>query len=207
MRLRKIIFYLGGIIFFIFGMIVYGLFLDLRKPKLEDVLIAKNIKTIENPVIIINKLDYKLHLYSDSILIKSYDVVFGKNPKYKKKSKDDRYTPSGEYYICEKRDNYYGKFLMISYPNIDDARDALSINLITKKEFYEIFDSISNKKKPPMNTALGGDIGIHGNGKYDIILRNLPFIFNWTNGGIAMDNSDILELYNVCKIGTKVYIY
>lgn len=208
MKFKKIILYIGGIIVFLLGMIVFGLLSDLRKPKLEELLKAKNITKIVNPIIVINKIDYKLHLYSDTILIKSYDVIFGKNPKYKKRSKDDRFTPSGEYYICVKRDNdYYEKFMLLSFPNVQDAKDGLASNFITKKEFNKIYDSIINMKIPPMNTGMGGNIGIHGNGKYDIILRNLPFIFNWTNGSIAMDNTDIKELYEVCKTGTKVSVY
>ena len=53
---------------------------------------------------------------------------------------------------------------------------------------------------------LGGEIGIHGIGRLNYIFKNLPFVYNWTNGSIAMSDEDIDELYSVVKLGTKVVI-
>ncbi|MCX8009835.1 MAG: L,D-transpeptidase [Ignavibacteria bacterium] len=188
-------------------MFIYGIVHDWREVDLKSLLKEKNID-VRNPKLVINKIDYKLHFYVDTILVKTYDVVFGDNPRYKKRTKRDKYTPVGEYYICEKKSNTsLGKAMLLSYPNIVDAEAGLKTGLINQQEFEAISHAIKNFLKPPMNTALGGEIYIHGNGSYDVILRNLPFIINWTDGSIALNNSEIEELYDVCSIGTKVIIY
>ena len=56
------------------------------------------------------------------------------------------------------------------------------------------------------HNILGGDIGIHGIGELNYIFKNLPFVFNWTNGSIAMSNENIDEIYSVIKEGTEVVI-
>jgi hypothetical protein len=59
---------------------------------------------------------------------------------------------------------------------------------------------------PEPDTDLGGNIGIQGIGEYNAIFKNLPFVFNWTDGSIAVSNEDIDEIYSVVKRGTKVVI-
>lgn len=206
--IKTLIFYIGGVIVFLLGMIFYGIFLDLRKTSLDELLVERKISKIENPKIVINKIDYKLHLYIDTILVKTYNIALGGNPKFSKISKDDKYTPTGDYFICSKKNTTgLGNILILNYPSLDDAIRGLRDNLITEEEFLKIKEAYYKKECPPMDTKLGGYIKIHGNGKFDFILRNLPFVFNWTDGSIAVNNSEIEELYEVCKIGTPVYIY
>ncbi len=205
---RNSIYYLGGIIIFVFGMFIYGIVSNWREVELRDVLHEKKISEGFHPKLVVNKIDYKLHLYADTILVKTYDVVFGGNPKYHKQDSEDRYTPKGHYIICDKKNTTgLGKTLVLNYPALQDAEYGLKNNLISNKEYLLIQKAYNNGTSPPMNTKLGGNIKIHGNGKFDLILRNLPFILNWTNGSIAVNNREIEELYNVCPIGTEVIIY
>lgn len=205
---RNAIYYLGGIVIFVFGMFIFGIISNWREVELDDVLAEKKIIGTFQPKLVINKIDYKLHFYVDTILVKTYDVVLGGNPKNQKKSSEDRYTPKGNYYICDKKvTTGLGKTLVLSYPSKHDAEFGLKQNLISNKEFSVIESAIEKKTIPPMDTKLGGNIKIHGNGKFDLILRNLPFILNWTNGSIAVNNREIEELYNACPIGTEVIIY
>jgi hypothetical protein len=53
---------------------------------------------------------------------------------------------------------------------------------------------------------LGGNLGLHGIGKFNFIIKNLPFVFNWTNGSIALSDEDIDEIFSIVKVGTKVVI-
>lgn len=206
--IRTLIFYLGGVIVFLFGMICYGIFLNLNKTSLEELLIQRKIKKVENTKIVINKIDYKLHLYIDTILVKTYNIVLGGNPKYSKLTKEDKFTPTGDYFVCSKRiTNGLGKILILNYPTLNDAIRGLKDNLISQDEFLKIKNAYDKNDCPPMDTKLGGYIKIHGNGKFDVILRNLPFVFNWTDGSIAVNNSEIEELYEICTIGTPVVIY
>jgi hypothetical protein len=61
--------------------------------------------------------------------------------------------------------------------------------------------------RPTQNSPLGGNIGIHGIGKLNFLFKNLPFVFNWTDGSIAISNEEIDELCGVIKKGTKVTIF
>ena len=38
------------------------------------------------------------------------------------------------------------------------------------------------------------------------IFKNLPFVFNWTNGSIAMSDENIDEIHSVIREGTEVVI-
>lgn len=206
--IKTLMYYIGGVVVFLLGMIFYGIFLNLSKTSLEELIIERKIKKIENPKIVINKIDYKLHLYIDTILVKTYNIALGGSPKFSKMSRDDKFTPTGDYFICSKRvTNGLGKILILNYPSLEDGIRGLKDKLISEKEFIQIKEAYNRKECPPMNTKLGGYIKIHGNGKFDFILRNLPFVFNWTDGSIAINNSEIEELYEICKIGTPVHIY
>ncbi len=52
-----------------------------------------------------------------------------------------------------------------------------------------------------LETELGNNIGIHGIGRLNFIFKNLPFIYNWTDGSIAVSNENIDEIYSVAKKG------
>jgi lipoprotein-anchoring transpeptidase ErfK/SrfK len=56
--------------------------------------------------------------------------------------------------------------------------------------------ALKTKKTPPQNTALGGDIYIHGNGAGS----------DWTWGCVALENEDIRELFDATRVGTPVVI-
>ena len=205
--LRNIIYIIGSTLFFFSGMVAYGIILNLREKSLDEMLHEKNIKRMEHVSILVDRRNYKLDLYSDTTMVKSYNVVFGRNSNPIKLSKDDYITPVGEYYICSiDTNNIYYKKLFLNYPNLKDAAEALRENLITHSEFMSISNSIKNYGCSYSKTSLGADIGIQGTGEYNIIFKNLPFVFNWTNGSIALSNENIDELLSVISIGTKVTI-
>ena len=77
---------------------------------------------------------------------------------------------------------------------------------ISQKEFNDIKFQYYYEGCTRFNKILGGNIGIHGIGELNYVFKNLPFVFNWTNGSIAMSNENIDELYSVIKIGTEVDI-
>jgi murein L,D-transpeptidase YafK len=205
--LKNIFYITSSIIFFFVGIIVYGIILNLKEITLSEAMKEKDLNVITNPSIIINRKNYTLDLYSDSIKVKQYKVVFGRNNGFDKKSKDDFITPIGNYKICGIDTNFiYYKRLKLNYPNIQDANKNLKNGIISKVEFLTIMNSLKNNKCSYDYTKLGGNISIHGIGKYNLIFKNLPFVFNWTNGSIALSNENIDELYSVVNIGTKVKI-
>ncbi len=205
--IRNVFLFSGGIIIFVAGVIVYGIIINLREIPLNVIMAKKGINELIHPNILVNRQSYSLKLYDDTVLIKTYRANFGRNVNSPKQRSGDLATPVGDYKICEiDTNNKYYKFFMINYPNISDASDGLRKGEITQEEFDLIKFDYSNGKCPVANTPLGGDMGIHGIGRLDYLFKYLPFVYNWTDGSIALSNQDIDELYSVVKKGTKVVI-
>lgn len=205
--LRNIIFTIGAVILFLSGIIVYGIVLNLREIPLEEAMAQKGFTKLEDVNLVVNRKTYTLNLYEDTVFVKSYRASFGRNLLDKKKDANDGATPVGEYKICsiENHPSYY-KFLRLNYPNLDDAVEALRKSLITQKEFNEIKFQFYYEDCIDANTVLGGNIGIHGLGRLNYIFKNLPFVYNWTNGSIAISNENLDEILKVIHKGTKVVI-
>jgi len=205
--LRNTIYFSGGIVLFLAGTIVYGIILNLREASLVESLKEKGYERFENPNIIIERKSFRLQLYEDTVLIKTYRSSFGKNLLAAKTKAEDNATPVGEYAICElDSNNQYHKFLKLNYPNVNDASEALRKGWITQKQFDQLKFEFYYEGCPNANTILGGNLGIHGLGKFDYILKNLPFVYNWTNGSVSVSNEAIDEIFSVVQKGTKVVI-
>ena len=132
----------------------------------------------------VNKSKKQLLVFSNGRLLKTYKASFGEHPIGHKQFEGDEKTPEGMYTINAKNDQSgYHKNLGISYPNSTDIINAKAIG-----------------KSP------GGDIKIHA------LKNGLGFInkfqrwYNWTNGCIALTNSEIDELYRSVRIGTRIKI-
>ena len=169
------------------------------KNKFNQILLNYNINR-ENfkPTIIIRKKSRELSFYANSIKIATYTIGLGRKPTGAKLIKDDLKTPEGNYYICNKILNHkYHMFLQINYPSNDDATRGIINHIITNKEQIDIAQADSANKLPPSETALGGNIGIHGFGSESC----------WTkDGSISMENIDIEEIYWNTDIGCPVTI-
>lgn len=132
----------------------------------------------------VHKSDRVLEVYSKGALLKTYRIALGFNPKGKKEFEGDGKIPEGVYYINDKNPNSIAyKNLGISYPNTEDIKNA-------KKH----------------NKATGGDIKIHGLMKKWKYFGIFHSCIDWTGGCVAVDNSDMDELYQHIKIGTKIKI-
>ena len=68
--------------------------------------------------------------------------------------------------------------------------------MISQAERCAIAEASKKKVAPPQNTALGGQIYIHGHGAKS----------DWTLGCVALENEDISELYHAVKVATPVKI-
>lgn len=147
--------------------------------------------------IVVKKAERKLYLYEKDSLIKTYKIALGLVPIGKKEKQGDRKTPEGDYFITSKNEHSsYYLSLGISYPNIADAERGLKANLITKKVYNTIVSAQKHHRIPPQNTALGGDVFFHGNGTSR----------DWTWGCVALEDSDVKELFEKIPIGTPVRI-
>jgi murein L,D-transpeptidase YafK len=205
--LRNVLFTLGAIILFFFGMVVYGVVLNLREVPLQEAMTQKGFTKLEDVNLIVDRKNYTLNLYEDTVFVKSYRASFGRNLQDKKKRANDGATPVGTYKICSiLNDPAYYKFLKLNYPNLDDATEALRKSLISQREFNDLKFQFYYEDCVDNNTVLGGDIGIHGLGRLNAIFKNIPFVYNWTDGSIAISNENLDEILTVIKKGTKVVI-
>jgi murein L,D-transpeptidase YafK len=152
---------------------------------------------LKNPQIVVMKSKRRLELYADGALVRTYRVGLGLNPVPDKEREGDRATPEGEFYVFTKNDkSAFYLSLGISYPNVEDAERGLRDKLISRAVHDAIVKAIKRKTTPPQNTALGGDIYIHGNGASS----------DWTWGCVALENEDVRELFDAVPVGTPVTI-
>lgn len=140
--------------------------------------------------LLIDKSDYRLYLFEDVTLLKTYPVVFGVNSLQDKLMQGDKGTPEGSFHILAKKyDNRWSRFLLLDYPTPASR---------------EKFNMLKSAGRIPPTAAIGGGIGIHGvrPGEDDFIDNR----FNWTEGCISLRNAEIKELYDIVKVGTPVLI-
>lgn len=152
---------------------------------------------LKNPRIVIMKSERRLELFSGDAVVRRYKIGLGLSPVEDKVRQGDRRTPEGEFYVFTKNDkSAFYLSLGLSYPNIEDAERGLRDKLISRRQHDVIVRAIKRKASPPQNTALGGDIYIHGNGAST----------DWTWGCVALENADMKELFDAVTVGTPVTI-
>jgi len=148
----------------------------------QSISVSKKSKTI---VLIIDKYARELTVYKHGNIYKKYNIELGVNWVGDKMHQGDNTTPEGIYKITSKKNNgqtKYYKALLLNYPNEED-----------KKRFAE------NKKKGIIgrNAKIGNLIEIHGNGGKGV---------DWTQGCVALADSEMDDLYQICQVGTMVSI-
>jgi murein L,D-transpeptidase YafK len=205
--LRNVVFMTSGILVFLTGVLAYGVILNSIEKPLEEAMLEKGFQELNDVNLIVDRKSFSLSLYEDTVLIKSYRASFGRNLSVSKSRAGDNATPVGEYKICDIDTNYkYYKFLKLNYPNLDDAGEALRKGLINQKIYDQLRFEFYYEECPRLETSLGNDIGIHGIGRLNYIFKNLPFVYNWTDGSIAVSNENIDEIISVVEKGTKIVI-
>jgi murein L,D-transpeptidase YafK len=147
--------------------------------------------------IVVHKSARLLELFDGDTLVRSCRVSLGFAPDGDKQAEGDGRTPEGEFYIFTKNEkSKYHLSLAISYPGDGDARRGLSAGLISPAEHDDIVRAVEARNKPPQDTALGGDVYIHGGGTHE----------DWTRGCIAVTNEDMDEIFHAVPVGASVSI-
>ncbi len=132
------------------------------------------------------------------------DIAIGRGGAGFKQHRGDEVTPLGSYRIAWINErSHYRRFFGFDYPSVDNAREALRRGLISSYEFQRIIDAHRHNVVPPQNTALGGQLGIHGLGRADERIHRMT---NWTKGCVALTNEQIDLLAIWIEKGTKVII-
>jgi murein L,D-transpeptidase YafK len=112
-------------------------------------------------------------------------VELGANWVGDKMQQGDKSTPEGVYRILDKKQNgqtRYHRAFLLDYPNEEDKR-RFSLN----------------KKNGTLeqDAEIGSHIEIHGRGGKGI---------DWTDGCIALTDSDMEQIFQMCPVGTRVAI-
>lgn len=162
-----------------------------RRPEIRNV--AVGVRAPQDSLrIVIEKGTRTLTLWSGAQKIKDYPVVLGRNPEGRKLHEGDFRTPEGEYIISSRyKHKRWQWFMGISYPNTGD------------RAAYE--KARQENRIPLVNgqvAGIGGSVGIHGTAS-DALNKAKE---DWTFGCISLLSSDVKELAEVVKVGTKVEI-
>lgn len=149
--------------------------------------------------IVVRKKDRRLELYSGERLIKACAITMSRHADQGHKERlGDGCTPEGRYYVCTRNEqSRFHLFLGLSYPNAADAARGVERKLIDAAQREAIAAAEAARTRPPWDTKLGGEVGIHGGGTQPA---------GWTMGCIAVENPDIEELWVATAPGTPVEI-
>lgn len=139
----------------------------------------ENAVDVDSLSLVIDKSEYKLTVKSDTIILKEYPVVFGRNPVDDKLKQGDRCTPEGTFYMKAKYPHSkWSKFIWINYPTRDSWRKH---------------NAAIRQGKISDNAKIGGEVGIHG------VPEGMDYLidkkYDWTEGCISLKTKDINELY------------
>ena len=134
--------------------------------------------------VVVRKAERKLYLYNGSQLLGSYKVELGLAPVGQKERENDFRTPEGHYFLARRntRSDYF-LAIQVSYPNREDE--------------------IRARKK---RWAPGGLIMIHG---MPNTLKHPASYYSsdWTDGCIALSNSDMVEVWMRTQDNIPIDIY
>lgn len=134
--------------------------------------------------ILVEKNKHLLTLFSDGEVLKQYKISLGREPQGAKTRAGDNRTPEGLYYIDYRlRNSEYHLALHISYPNLRDMYHA-----------------------EQMGYTPGGDIMLHGLKNGDPNIAYYHGYFDWTKGCIAVNNTEIEEIWRLVPNGTPIEI-
>jgi hypothetical protein len=142
-------------------------------------------KKNKTDAIVVDKYAKKCYFYKGGKLKHTFDCELGKNWIGRKRHKGDRATPEGFYHITKKiegKKTKYYKALLINYPNEEDKSR---------------FDREIKQGSLPKKTQIGGLIEIHGGGGKGV---------NWTDGCVALKDSDMDLIFRLAEVETPVTI-
>lgn len=131
-------------------------------------------------------------------------VAFGANGVSAVRRQGSRVTPEGDFRIDHiNPQSKYLRFFRIDYPNPAVADKALADGVIDQSTRNYIHRYYAQHGKAPMDTPLGGHIGLHGLGSKDAYAHSRT---NWTDGCKAVTNEEIRALEPWLALGTRVII-
>jgi murein L,D-transpeptidase YafK len=134
--------------------------------------------------ILVLKSERKLLLMAGNAVIRTMRISLGLVPEGPKRREGDFRTPEGKYTIEAKNaDSDYFLSLKVSYPNAADRAQAAS-----------------------QGVDPGGQIMIHGLPNDPKYAEAMYDGWDWTDGCIAVSNSDMVDLWRMITVATPIEI-
>lgn len=134
--------------------------------------------------VLVLKSDRVMRLLNNGKTLKEYRVSLGKEPIGHKLKEGDWRTPEGRYILDWRNENSrFYRSIHISYPNARDLRRAQQ-----------------------MGADPGGMIMIHGRPSYYSLATGRYDGKDWTNGCIAVTDSEMDEIWEMVDDGTPIII-
>lgn len=134
--------------------------------------------------IIVRKSDRVLQLLRGDEVLRTYRIALGGAPEGHKLQEGDQKTPVGDYVIDWRNPRSMAHLsLHISYPNEQDMLRASEANV-----------------------SPGGNIMIHGLANGWGALGAIHHLWDWTDGCVAVTNSEMQEIWSLVPNGTPILI-
>lgn len=134
--------------------------------------------------VVVNKTKRTLELRRQGKVLRSYKVALGLRPEGHKQYEGDFRTPEGKYQLTRRNPNSeYFLSIQVSYPNDQD---------------------IARARRQGMRP--GGAIMIHGQPNTPRKPRDYYSNVDWTEGCIAVSNSDMVEIWLMTPPDTPIEI-
>jgi murein L,D-transpeptidase YafK len=133
-----------------------------------------------------------------------FPIALGRDPVGPKERAGDSRTPEGSYRIAgAPRRGRFHLFIPIDYPSAADAERALRAGVIGRATYERIRASEAQGTLPPQDSALGGHLGLHGEGAR---WRGDSRYLDWTDGCIALTDADIEFIAERIEVGSPISI-
>jgi murein L,D-transpeptidase YafK len=134
--------------------------------------------------VVVEKAARNLHLMHRGKVFRTFKIALGIQPDGDKKQEGDFRTPEGRYLLDTRNPNSdFFLSIHISYPDHQDRREA------------------QNDGVPP-----GGEIMIHGQPNAPSRSEMYYETQDWTNGCIALSNSDMIDIWLMTGDNTPIEI-
>ena len=156
-----------------------------------------DVGQVRRPRIVVQKGERALTLCDGELPAARMHIALGRDASGPKARSGDMRTPEGVYAVCVRNEkSKYRLALGLNYPNAGDAARGLAEGIINQTQSDAIVWAIQSGQRPPWDTAMGGEIMIHGGGSGR----------DWTAGCVALDDDCIEYLWKFAPLGTIVEI-
>ncbi|MDP2313607.1 MAG: L,D-transpeptidase [Pseudomonadota bacterium] len=155
-------------------------------------------------VVVVDKSDFVMGVFRDRVVVPGPDgpacfaIALGASPVGDKERRGDERTPTGTFRVTNKNPgSAFHLSLGLDYPQARHAEAAFKAGEIDARTRDRVVAADDAGGMPARDTALGGDIYLHGGGAYPNY---------WTDGCVAVANDQMDWLYAKVGKGTTVVI-